>query len=206
MSSLRASVPDGVLAGAMVSLGGAVLLSCENRVTGAVLFCIALLSICYFGFNLYTGKVGFLLRDHSPAALKNTFLGLLGNLLGTLLVGALIAAALPSLREAAFSACEKRLAQLPLQTLIRGFFCGVLMYTAVWIYREKKTVTGILFCIPVFILSGFEHSIADMFYFALAGLFFRGESLVFLLIVVLGNSLGGLFIPAVQALKGAENL
>ena len=87
--------------------------------------------------------------------------------------------------------------------MIRGFFCGVLMYTAVWIYREKKTALGILFCIPVFILAGFEHSIADMFYFSLAGLF-KTRALVFLLLVVLGNSLGGLFIPAVQSLKGGQ--
>lgn len=201
---LRKDLFDGVLAGAMVSVGGAVLLSCDNRYMGALLFCIALLSICYFGFNLFTGKVGFLFADHSGPALKTAFWGLLGNALGTLLCGLLIALALPQLGEAAIAACEKRLLQLPLQTLLRGFFCGVLMYTAVWIYREKKTPLGILFCIPVFILAGFEHSIADMFYFALAGSF-RLRSLVFILLVVLGNSLGGMFIPAVQALGGKKN-
>ena len=198
---LRSYLVNGVLAGAMVSIGGAVLLAVENRYLGALLFCIALLSICYFGFNLYTGKVGFLLANHTKAALSEAFVGLLGNLLGTLLFGALIAYALPHLREAAVAACEKRLTQLPLQTLLRGFFCGVLMYTAVWIYKEKKTPLGILFCIPVFILAGFEHSIADMFYFALAGLY-RFDSAWFLLLVVAGNSLGGLFIPALQAWKG----
>ena len=201
---LRSSLIDGVLAGAMVSIGGAVLLSCENKVVGAVLFCIALLSICWFGFNLYTGKVGFLLADHSRANLSLTFTGLLGNALGTLLFGLLIAAALPQLREAALAACGKRLMQLPWQTLLRGFFCGMLMYTAVWSFRERKTPLGILFCIPVFVLSGFEHSIADMFYFALAGLF-RLQSLWFLLLVVLGNSLGGLFIPFLQRLKGESH-
>ena len=198
---LRGSLIDGILAGAMVSIGGTVLLSCENKVVGAVLFCIALLSICWFGFNLYTGKIGFLLADHSRAALTQTFTGLLGNALGTLLFGLLIAAALPQLREAALAACGNRLTQLPWQTLLRGFFCGMLMYTAVWSFRERKTPLGILFCIPVFVLSGFEHSIADMFYFALAGLF-RLQSLCFLLLVVLGNSLGGLFIPFLQRLKG----
>ena len=201
---LRGSLIDGILAGAMVSIGGTVLLSCENKVVGAVLFCIALLSICWFGFNLYTGKIGFLLADHSRAALTQTFTGLLGNALGTLLFGLLIAAALPQLREAALAACGKRLTQLPWQTLLRGFFCGMLMYTAVWSFRERKTPLGILFCIPVFVLSGFEHSIADMFYFALAGLF-RLQSLWFLLLVVLGNSLGGLFIPFLQRLKGESH-
>ena len=205
MPSVRASVLDGVLAGMMVSIGGTVLLSCDNRYLGALLFCIALLAICYFGFNLYTGKVGFLLADHSAETLKLTFTGLLGNFLGTLLFGLLIAAALPQLREAALAACEKRLTQLPMQTLLRGCFCGLLMYVAVWTFREKKTVLGILFCIPVFVLSGFEHSIADMFYLSLAGTVFRAQSLLFLLLVVLGNSIGGLFIPFLQLLKGGRH-
>ncbi len=203
MSHIRAAVPDGILAGAMVSIGGTVLLSVDNRYIGAALFSIALLVICYFGFNLYTGKVGFLWNTHGRAELSMAFLGLLGNLIGAVLSALLIAAALPQLRETAIAACEKRLVQLPVQTLLRGFFCGILMYSAVWIYREKKTAAGILFCIPVFILAGFEHSVADMFYFALAGLF-TPKALVFILLAVLGNSLGGMFIPAVQSLKGEK--
>ena len=201
MSYIRAAVPDGILAGVMVSIGGTVLLSVDNRYIGAALFSIALLVICYFGFNLYTGKVGFLWNIHGREELSMAFLGLLGNLIGAVLSGILIAAALPQLRETAIAACEKRLMQLPVQTLLRGFFCGVLMYSAVWIYREKKTVTGILFCIPVFILAGFEHSVADMFYFALAGLC-TPKAIAFILLAVLGNSLGGMLIPAVRSLKG----
>ena len=201
---LRRDLIDGVLAGCLVSIGGTVLLSCDNRYAGALLFCIALLSICWFGFNLYTGKVGFLALDHGKKALSTATIGLLGNFLGTLLMGFLIFRALPVLREAALAACEKRLTQLPLQTLLRGCFCGVLMFVAVWSYREKKTIVGILFCIPVFVLSGFEHSIADMFYFSLAGTVFQGRSLLFLLLVVLGNSLGGLFIPCLQLLRGGN--
>ena len=204
MSGVKAPLLDGVLAGLMVSIGGTVLLSCDDRVAGAVLFCVALLAICCFGFNLYTGKVGFLLRSHSKKELSAAYLGLFGNFLGTLAAGLMLAAALPALRETALLACEKRLTQLPLQTLARGFFCGVLMYAAVWIYREKKSITGIVFCVPAFIIAGFEHSIADMYYFAAAGLF-SWQSAVFLLLVILGNSLGGLFIPAVQALKGEDS-
>ena len=201
---LRSYLIDGVLAGAMISFGAAVLLSCDNRYLGAFLFSVALLSICFFGFNLYTGKVGFLIGSHQKAALQELFCGLLGNAAATLLFGLLLAYALPQLRETALAACEKRMTQLPLQTLVRAFFCGVLMYVAVWVYREKKTPLGILFCIPVFILSGYEHSIADMAYFSIAGLF-RPQSLAFLLLVVLGNSIGGLFIPFLQLLKGGPH-
>ena len=83
--------------------------------------------------------------------------------------------------------------------------CGILMYVAVGIWRESKTQMGVVFAIPVFILSGYEHSIADMFYFSLAGTVFRPQSLLFLLLVVLGNSIGGLFIPFLQLLKGGRH-
>lgn len=198
---LRASVLDGILAGVMISIGGSVFLACDVKYVGAVFFTVALLSICLFSFALYTGKVGFLVRDHSKSALTATFGGLLGNLLGTLVVGLAVAYAVPSLHEAAITACENRLLQAGGQTLIRGILCGVLMYTAVWTYREKKTLSGILFCVPVFILAGFEHSIADMFYFSLAGIF-TGRMAGFLLLVLLGNSIGGMLIPMLQCLKG----
>ena len=200
---LKQNLIDGVLAGIMIAIGGSVLLSCDNRYLGAGLFTIALLSICLFGFNLYTGKVGFLVKDHSENDLKTTFGGLLGNCLGTLVMGLLLSAALPKLHKAAIGACLNRLTQTCMQTLIRGFFCGILMYTAVWIYREKGRIVGILFCVPVFILAGFEHSIADMFYFSIARLF-NTSSLFFLLLVLLGNSLGGMFIPLMQVWKGAK--
>ena len=205
MLMLRKDLTDGVLAGMMVSFGGAVLLSCDNRYAGAFLFCIALLAICFFGFNLYTGKVGFLIEDHGKAMFRKVFSGLAGNFLGTLLFGLVVGAAVPALRESAAKACAARLTQLPIQTLLRGLLCGILMYVAVWIYGRKKSVLGILFCIPVFVLSGFEHSIADMFYFSLAGAMFRPQSLLFLLLVVLGNSAGGLFIPLLGLVKGKDS-
>ena len=191
---LRRDLIDGILAGMMVSFGGAVLLSCDSRYVGAGLFSIALLSICWFGFDLYTGKVGFLVVDHSRSALATTFIGLLGNAIGTLVMGFAVAAALPKLRDAALAACEARLAQLPIQTLLRGLFCGVLMYIAVEIYRSKKSPIGVLFGIPVFILAGFEHSIADMFYFCSAGAY-NMEALIFIIIVAFGNLVGGVIIP-----------
>ena len=84
-------------------------------------------------------------------------------------------------------------------TFIRAVFCGVLMYLAVQIFKEKKTPIGIIFCIPVFILSGFEHSIADMFYFGASGIF-SIKVLSFELAAVLGNSVGSLILPLLAML------
>ena len=48
---------------------------------------------------------------------------------------------------------------------------------------------------PVFILAGFEHSIANASYFGAAGAIFSVEAVIYLAIVVLGNSIGGILMP-----------
>ncbi len=188
-------VLSGVCAGLLITLGGSVFLACESRYAGAVLFSVALLCICLKGYSLFTGKVGSIPEKHGREELSVLFLGLLGNLIGTVIGGLLVRCAAPNLGAAAEALCAGKFAQTGLQTFLRGLFCGVLMYLAVSIYLDRKDIVGILFCIPVFILSGFEHSIADMFYFAAAGIFSL-EAIVFVALVVLGNSVGGMLLPA----------
>lgn len=188
---------SGFSAGILISIGGSVFLACENRYVGAVLFSVALLSICLKGYSLYTGKIGFIAEKHDKEAFSVLLLGLLGNLLGTVICGYLIRYALPALGEQAELICTAKLTQSFLSTLIRGFFCGVLMYIAVSTYRDKNTLVGIVFCISVFILAGFEHSIADMFYFAASGIVSL-KAFVFIMTVVLGNTIGGLVLPLIN--------
>jgi len=192
---------SGLAAGILISIGGAVFLAVENRIAGAVLFTVALLCICFKGYALFTGKVGFLPEDHSRENVSLILLALLGNTLGTVLCGLLVRAAVPASGAAAEALCSAKLAsQLPWQTLIRAFFCGILMYLAVSIYRDQKHIGGILFCVPVFILAGFEHSIADIFYFAASGIVSL-EAFVFLWIVIFGNALGGVLLPLLHKVR-----
>jgi len=194
---------DGIKAGIMISIGGSVFLACENRYVGAVLFSVALLCICLKGYSLFTGKVGYLPENHSKEAFKILLCGLFGNIVSTISLGFAVAFANPALKEAAAGICETKLAQDPLQTIIRAFFCGVLMYMAVSTYREKNTLAGIFFCVPVFILSGFEHSIANMFYFGASGII-NPDSIIYLAIVVAGNSIGGMAMPILNILGKGE--
>lgn len=192
---------DGVLAGLMIVIGCAVYLSCESKVVGAVMFSVALLTICYFGFSLFTGKVGFIVNSHSKVDFSVLFLGLLGNVVGTALFGYLLGLSNVSLVEKAVMLCSNKLEQEFYQTLIRAVFCGVLMFVAVWVFKEKKSISAILLCVPVFILSGFEHSIADMGFFAVALTELPVlKSFAFILIVIAGNSFGGMLIPLVLKL------
>ena len=47
-----------VAAGIMISIGGTIYLTLENKMVGAFLFSIGLFAICAYGLNLYTGKIG----------------------------------------------------------------------------------------------------------------------------------------------------
>lgn len=188
---------EGIAAGILISIGGAVFLAMlnVNKYVGAFFFSVALLCICYKGYNLFTGKVGYIVEKHDAQAFITLFTGLVGNFVGTLVCGIAIGYAIPDLYNAAVVLCDGKIAQELWQTLIRALFCGVLMYLAVSIFREHKTVVGILFCIPVFILSGFEHSIADMAYFFTARAF-STEGFLFILMVLIGNALGAMILPA----------
>ncbi len=183
----------------MIAIGGSVFLACENRYVGAVLFSVALFTICLMQFNLYTGKIGFMVNSHKKEDFMALLFGLLGNFLGCIIFGLLVRVGIPTIATVAETVSAVKLDQSVISALIRAFFCGVLMFIAVWTYREKHTVVGIFVCIPVFILSGFEHSIADMFYLS-AGGFFNLNALFYIFLIVVGNSVGGMFIPAVQKL------
>jgi len=198
----------GFLAGAMISIGCAVYLACANKYVGAVMFSVALLTICYKGYNLYTGRIGFIVNAHTKEDFSGLLLGLLGNTLAMMAFGAMLGFAIPSLNETAVAVVAVKLGQGFVSALIRAIFCGILMYIAVSLYREKKTIVGIVFCIPVFILSGFEHSIADMGYFAVAGEW-SIEGFGYIWTIILGNSIGAMLFPAlklcVKEKKNAEN-
>ncbi len=191
---------NSFLAGVFISIGGTVfisLASAGNKLAGAILFAVALLSICILGLFLFTGKVGYMVEDHSKNAVLALLCGLGGNFIGATLFGVLLSYALPSVHEFAVGMCQSKLDLNLLGVLLLAFMCGILMYTAVHIYKLAKSIAGIVFCVPVFILCAFEHSIADMFYFAVARAF-TFEYLLFIVIVIIGNALGGMLIPFVQ--------
>ena len=200
-------IANGLLAGIMISIGGSVFLACFgdgsvlNKAIAAFFFTIALLCICLKGYSLYTGKIGFIPEKHDREAFSILLWGLLGNIIATALCGLAVRYAVPNLEAVAVNICAAKLTQAWWQTLIRGIFCGILMYIAVSVYRDKGSISAILFCVPVFILSGFEHSIANMFYFAVSGDFFSVSGAVYLAIVVLGNSLGAMMMPLLAAVK-----
>ena len=176
-----------VLAGMMIGIGGCVFIGSEVKWVGAILFAVGLFTIFTFGLDLYTGKVGYTF-DNKPSYLIDLFVIIIGNFIGCLIVGTMM----PS--EVAGAMVEKKLALDASSVLFKGILCGMLMFIAADCYKKSKSFIATFVCVPVFILAGFEHSIADMFYFCSAGVF-TTEALVFILIVILGNGIGGVLIP-----------
>ena len=183
-----------ILAGAAISVGGIVFLSCDVKYVGAFLFSTGLVTVCMFGFNLYTGKIGYVL-ENDRVFFIDTLLSIIGNCVGCLLIGII-----KSPVGSVVNICSAKLEKAPLAVLVDAALCGLLIFICVDIFKKKKTIAGILLCIPTFILCGFEHSIADMFYFINARMI-NSKSVVFILIVVAGNAIGGLFIPVMMKLS-----
>lgn len=189
-------------AGLAISIGGTVYLSVDNKIIGSLLFAVGLYAIVLNGLFLYTGKVGYLV-DQSD---KIEYLGLLaitwlGNLAGTWIGAvAVLNTRIQGIRENAVGICETKLADGPLSVFLLAIFCGILMYIAVDGFKEKENPLILFFCVSVFILSGFEHCIANMFYFSIAGAWSL-KTIVYLIIMTLGNSLGGMLIPSLKNWK-----
>lgn len=191
-----------IYSGLCIGLGGTAYLSCDNKILGSFLFGLGLFTILNFGFNLFTGKVGYFVNN-KPSYWG--FLGIvwLGNFIGTFLFARMIAATRygTTLQAKANALCLIKDGDSIVSLLVLGIFCGMLMFIAADGYKNLTNplaqMLAIFLPVMVFILSGFEHCVANMFYFSVAGMW-NGDSALSMLIMTLGNSVGGIFIPLVR--------
>lgn len=201
---------SAVLAGVAIGLGGVVFLSIENKVIGSLLFAVGLLTILAFKLNLFTGKAPYLCQNDLKYC---GFVGIvwLGNFVGTAISALLIR--YTKIYNLIINKCtalaEAKVADSLASLFILGIFCGILMYIAVDTFNKQgqeknfsATLTTV-FCVSVFILSSFEHSVADMFYFILA---LPIEKWILPLVVItFGNVVGGnIFCFLINKLKEAQ--
>lgn len=201
-----------ILSGLMIAVGGTIYLSCIAKgwtPFGAVLFAAGLYTICVYGFNLYTGKVGYIAYNFKNANyIGLVILILVFNLITTYLLGIVCAYAFPAIVEPAKKIYEAKLAAPLLRLLITGIFCGLLMFLAVDTWK-KGSPFGCFIYIPVFIISGFDHSIANSFYNGVANGFadaFTMQNALVVITVIIGNAIGGMLIPMMtRAWKEAKN-
>lgn len=195
-----------IASGIMIVLGVTIYLSCSNKIVGALLFSIALFMICAFGMNLFTGKIGYIIQNRNT---PNCFTIWLGNFVGCSAAAALVRIAKPQLALAAKELMAAKLQQSWLSIIILAFFCGILMYLAVENYAANPSgtgkIVGIFLCICTFILSGFEHSIADIGYAALAvsSVSEAGRMLLFIVVVSVFNGVGSIALHSLNSYNKA---
>ena len=194
------------LAGIMISFGGIVFLACvssEQKALGAFLFSIGLTVILISGFLLFTGKTAYLLDNNISYVLYLLTIWS-GNLLGCMLLGSIVQLTNTNIVVTASKLCESKLSQTFIQTLLLGALCGILVYIAVDYFKkddDKKSFSKYLLvftCVPAFILSGFEHSIADMFYFAASSYLYSIKGIIYILTVTAGNLIGAVIFHTLE--------
>lgn len=186
-----------IYAGIMIGIGGIVYLMSKNSIIGATLFGIGLFTICVYKMNLYTGMVGYILENKINYVFK-LLITLIGNFIGTFLTAILIInTRLSDIIIKAKNISLIKINDSYLCILILSFFCGILMYLAVNNYKKSEDVIkkylSIFLSVIVFILCGFEHCIANMFYFSVAEVWSL-KSFFSIIIMIIGNSLGAIFI------------
>ena len=218
----------GALAGAFIAMAG-VAATFGNvylgRVAGAAIFPAGLTMVLIAGSELFTGNCLLVipLLEHEirlRALLRNWVLVYLGNFIGSVLVAGLTVAAgtFDAVSDAVIATAELKANLSFGAALLRGVLCNFLVCIAVWMSFAGTSVggklAGLYGPIFVFVLSGFEHSIANMFYipaglFLGAGLTWEHFLLGSLLPVTLGNLLGGCLVGVVYwtiYLRKAENV
>ena len=183
----------GVLAGMFIALAaaGATIASSTvasaslAKLISAVVFPGGLAMVVVAGSELFTGNclivIPVMQREAGVTGmLKNWLFVYTGNFIGSILVAALVVyggtLALFS-NAAAASAIHTAAGKVSLHfvdALFRGILCNFLVCIAVWMAFAAKDVVGkiigVFFPVMLFVVSGFEHSIANMYYIA-TGLF-----------------------------------
>ena len=184
---MRKIIPLSILAGICISIGCVVNLR-VGGVAGAVLFAFGLTTVVYYGLKLYTGTAGFIRIKGDWTMLG---LVLVGNIIGCLLSAWLIAYAQPDCIEPASKILAGRLAKGPFACFLLAIGCGFIMTTAVEFARKGKMLP-LLLGVPVFILCGFAHSIADAFYFLISSSaqLLQADVLIVYVSEVFGNFVG----------------
>jgi formate transporter len=216
---LRPLVLLGLLAGAYIGLGSlmftlvaadATLGFAAARFGGGLAFSLGLLIVMVAGAELFTGNnlLAMAWADgqvSTRALLRNWTVMCLANGAGATGL-ALLAwwAGLGGLNHGAVGEAVVRIAvtklELPAgEAFFRGVLCNLLVCMAVWMSQAARSVTdkavAIVFPITAFVAAGFEHSIANMYFFPLAGLLGGPvdplAAILQLSIVIAGNLLGG---------------
>lgn len=212
MDNFKEVLIKSVLSGIYILIAAVVYLIVGNlysKLVGSMLFSLGLLVIVSKNYNLYTGKVGYLL-PYKKNNVKNILTIILGNSIGIIFFGLLLNLAnLGDLSEYAKLATVPKFDNTWYSALILSIFCGFLMYTAVEGYNvienETSKVVIVILSVMAFIMAGFEHSIANIAYVVLSKEI-SFKIILYLIIMIIGNGIGAVILNLLREnLKSEKN-
>src|SRR5690554_6420511 len=166
----------GILSGIIIGIVATAYLAAYtytgNKIVGGILFSFALVTIVSRDYALYTGRIGYLL-PYKKGYLLHILKVIVSNLIGVAIAGVLIKLAgieinNITLVDQATKTLEDKLVFKWYQSFILAIFCGILMYIGV--DSSKKQINDfnklfmLVMSVVLFLVAGFEHSIATMFY------------------------------------------
>lgn len=183
MKAKEQLIRKSIAASILIGLGNFILLKIGNPI-GPFLFSLGLLGVCYMDLNLFTGKCGFFIENKMK--ITDLLLILVFNLIGGYLIGLLFSVTDTAILQVA----KDKVAtwDISLAFFLKSVLCGMIMYIAVLLYK-KGTPFGILLGVPMFILCGFQHCIANIITLGVAQTFHLS-----IFICILGNFIGSLTI------------
>ncbi len=188
MEEIKEIIRKGLCGGVIIGFGGVAFLLSPDKIIGAILFAIGLISVIIFQANLFTGKIGYITKNSEN--IKNLWLMLLLNIVGASVVGLIFS---PICHEAAAALINRKLQINLLDAFIKSIGCGVSIQLAVSLFKKTNNIVTIILPVVTFILCGFEHCIANTFYYVSAlDIISIGVFLKYLIVYVIGNSIGAI--------------
>ena len=185
---LRSAFMSGICIG-IAGFGFLSLKSSGEFLAGCVIFAFALISVIAYKLRLYTGLAGFFGRTEFGLLVKV----LLGNIIGCAAMGAFTRLSPMPLQETAQALLQSRLDLGLVNGGLLAIGCGFIMTTAVTFARQGNNLP-MLFGVPLFIVCGFPHCIADAYFYSCAPLEYWNANLSsilpFYVVIVLGNFVG----------------
>ena len=181
-------IHSAIMAGICIGIAGFGYLA-VGGIVGAVTFAFGLLAVVHYRLKLYTGTAGFFAKGE----LLQLCTILAMNIVGCPLVALMARMSPMPLQEAAQHILEGRLNAGIVQSGVLAIGCGFIMTTAVKWGREGKFLP-LLFGVPLFIICGFPHCVADAFYYLCVPVEYltanAGQVLLLYASIVLGNFIG----------------
>lgn len=207
----------GILAGIFIGLGGAGnILASQTlsnidaslaRLVGATVFPVGLMLVVICGAELFTGNnLMTLAVMNKKITLRELFrnwsLVYIANFIGSTLLAVAIFYAGTFNGDASnkvISIAQSKSTITILEALIRGILCNMIVVLAVWMATAAQDIISKIFAcwfpIMLFVLCGFEHSVANMFFIPMGMLLGAnvtiGQLITNLIVVTIGNMIGG---------------